>query len=179
LLIFKGKNSLPSKTFKIVVKSMNMHRLILLVTFLFVLTLGACSDEEEDIYTGRMEAYQLEQTSEYDFSGVATVRELRKGGIEIQIQLTGPSTDAIYHYPAHLHHGDHRDFQAPMAQMLNPIDARVLLSITSLDKLADGSAMNFDRFLDFEGHIKIHLAEDGPDYEIILASGNVGKTRER
>jgi hypothetical protein len=154
-----------------------MQRLFHLIFSLSLLLLGACSQEEEGIYTGRMEAYSLERMSDFDFQGVATVRELRKGGIEVEVQLTGPSTDAIYYYPAHLHYGEYLDFEAPMAQMLNPVDARVLLSITSINSLADGTSMNFDDFLNFEGHIKIHLAEDGPDYQIILASGNVGKTR--
>jgi hypothetical protein len=26
----------------------------------------------------------------------------------------------------------------------------------------------------FDGHVKIHLANEGPDYEVILVAGNVG-----
>lgn len=61
-----------------------------------------------------------------------------------------------------------------MAQMLAPVDARNLESKTVVNKLADGSQMDFQRFKNFDGHIKVHLAEDGPDYHVILAVGNIG-----
>ncbi|WP_143960887.1 hypothetical protein [Litoribacter populi] len=143
--------------------------LALILIFLF-----ACNSQEDELYTGRELQYQLFSSSEYDYFGVASVRELIRGGIEIEIQLEGESSNDVYYYPAHLHFGEATEQSTDMAFMLNPVDARVLLSITTFRYLVDGTEMNFERFSEFNGHIKIHLAEDGPEYQVILALGNVG-----
>ncbi|MBT0810410.1 hypothetical protein KIH41_03860 [Litoribacter ruber] len=147
-----------------------LHIILAILLFGFF----SCNTDEEEIYTGRELQYQLFPGSEFDFSGVATVRELIRGGVELQIQLEGQKSNDIYYYPAHLHFGEASEAGANMAYMLNPVDARALLSITSFRYLTDGTEMNFERFSDFNGHIKIHLAEDGPEYQVILALGNVG-----
>jgi hypothetical protein len=46
--------------------------------------------------------------------------------------------------------------------------------VTVLGALSDGKTLDFDAMKSFNGHIKIHLASDGPDYGVILAAGNVG-----
>ena len=134
----------------------------------------ACVSEEESIYTSNMITYDLVPASEYDYQGVAIVREIRDGGVELELLLEGEKSAEPYFYPAHLHRGSYDSDHTPMAQMLSPVDARTLISSTIITQLADGSKMDFNRFLEFDGHIKVHLAEDGPDYDVILVVGNVG-----
>ncbi|KEO75870.1 hypothetical protein [Anditalea andensis] len=138
-----------------------------------------CSSEEEGIYTQNQVSYSLTAASDFDIQGMAHVRELRTGGIEIELVLEGLTSTEAYFYPSHLHYGPYDSPNAPMAQMLSPVDARTLVSKTVITTLHDGSIMDFNRFLSFDGHIKVHLAEDGPDYEVILAVGNVGAYNER
>lgn len=144
------------------------------VYFIMLSMLLACSTEQEDIYTNNFISYPLIAGSEYDFEGVANVRELRKGGVELELILSGEKTTEPYFYPAHLHFGPYDSPDAPMAQMLSPVDARTLESKTVINQLHDGSSMDFIRFSTLDGHIKVHLAEDGPDYNTILVVGNVG-----
>ena len=142
--------------------------------FLTLAVLLGCESDREDIYTSNFKSYPLVAGSDFDYEGLATVRELRAGGVELEISLTGQKSTEPYFYPAHLHFGAYDSPDAPMAQMLGPVDARTLESRTVITQLHDGSVMDYNRFMVFDGHIKVHLAEDGPDYNTILVVGNVG-----
>jgi len=141
---------------------------------LFLIIICSCSADEESIYTQNSVSYSLIAGSAFDYEGVANVRELRTGGVEVELILRGEKSTIPYFYPSHLHFGAYDSPSAAMAQMLGPVDARTLESRTVITQLHDGSAMDFNRFTDFDGHIKVHLAEDGPDYNTILVVGNVG-----
>ena len=58
--------------------------------------------------------------------------------------------------------------------MLNPVSSNKLESTTLLGSLSDGRNLKFDDLAAFDGHIKIHLANEGPDYTVILVAGNLG-----
>jgi hypothetical protein len=139
-----------------------------------VLFLVSCQVEEEK-YTARSVTYSLFQSSDFPYEGTASVRELQSGELEVELILTGATSREQYFFPTHLHFGSYEEADAVIATVLNPIDIRTLRSTTVLGTLSDGSTLQFEDFTGFDGHIKIHLAEDGPDYSIILASGNVGK----
>src|SRR5690606_22543336 len=82
-----------------------------------------------------------------------------------------------HYFPAHLHYGAYGATDAPMAAMLSPVDLRTLKSVTVVESLASGESFNFEDVADFDGHVKVHLAADGPDYHIILVAGNIGKNK--
>jgi hypothetical protein len=64
-----------------------------------------------------------------------------------------------------------------MAAMLNPVSILDLKSQTEISQLGNGKKITWNDFLEFEGHIKVHLASEGPDYHVILVAGNVGKIK--
>jgi len=68
---------------------------------------------------------------------------------------------------------------AVIAAMLNPVNSATLKSTTIIKELTDGSKLDFESFKTFQGHIKVHLASDGPDYKVILVSGHVGNNSIR
>ncbi|WP_297336095.1 hypothetical protein [Algoriphagus sp.] len=142
--------------------------LILLICF------GACTDQESEKYTGKSVEFQLYQASEFEFVGKALIKELIGGNLELSIQLEGARGDSETNYPAHLHFGNYTDADAPIAFMLDPVRASDLKSSTILEQLSDGSRLTFEEVSGFDGHIKVHLAADGPDYEVILVAGNIG-----
>jgi hypothetical protein len=136
----------------------------------------SCQGNDEETFTGRQIKYKLlSANSEYPYEGTALFREMETGSVEITIQLSGDRGDVAYYFPAHLHYGVYGMPDAPMAAMLNPLDLRTLKSETIIDKLSSGEAFRFDDLEDFDGHIKVHLADDGPDYHVILVAGNIGK----
>jgi hypothetical protein len=146
----------------------------LLLVWIVLLSLGACSESEPEKYTGRELAYQLFKSSEYDFTGNLLVKELTGGWLEFNLKLNGAKSTVDYQYPAHLHFGTYDQADTPIAYMLNPVSAKSLESVTGLGKLSNGTQLDFEAMRLFNGHVKIHLASDGPDYKVILVSGNVG-----
>jgi len=144
----------------------------------FVLFISSCEQEEEG-FRGRELSYPLSSANpDYLYEGNALFKELETGAVEITVQLVGERGDAAYFFPAHLHYGEYDMPDAPMAAMLNPVDIRSLKSVTIVDKLSSGEAFNFESLENFHGHVKVHLADDGPDYQVILVAGNIGKNRD-
>jgi hypothetical protein len=151
---------------------------LIFVLFLAI-TLVGCSETEPAIYTDNQQNYELFKSSDFDFSGSVVVKELVSGGLEFTITLAGPRGDANTNYPAHLHFGGIEEPNVVIAAMLNPVNSATLKSTTIIKDLTDGTKLNFESFKIFQGHIKVHLASDGPDYKVILVSGHVGNNSIR
>jgi hypothetical protein len=147
--------------------------LLVILTGLFLIS---CQNEEGEIYTSNQVEYPLTQTSEYDYRGIARVREFLNGDLELTLILEGSKGEGEdYFFPAHLHFGPYDSPEAPMATMLSPISIKSLKSTTVLGQLSDGRKLVFEELLNFDGHVKVHLADSGPDYATILVAGNIGK----
>jgi hypothetical protein len=145
-----------------------------LVLAALVVLVSCQEQEDESIYSGRSISYDLFQSSDFDYKGLALVRELKSGDLEIEIDMEGPGSEEMYFFAGHLHFGSYDAEGADIAYLLNPVDIRTLNSKTILGQLSNGEKLDFDSFNSFNGHIKIHLADEGPDYSIILVSGNIG-----
>jgi hypothetical protein len=148
----------------------------LLLGLLITIGLVSCNDINEPIdYTGRELKYTLHQTSEFDYTGIITIREYPNKELELDIQLNWEgSRNSSINFPAHLHFGSYDTPDAPMAFMLNPVNSMSLRSATRIEELSDGSRLDFESFQNFDGHVKVHLASEGPDYGVILVAGNIG-----
>ena len=144
--------------------------------FAFMISAGllGCSEQEPDMYTGQNLEFELFKSSDFDYNGTLTVNELRDGNLEFEILLEGAKSSTEYNFPAHLHFGGYDQADAPIAYMLNPVSSKSLESSTVLGELSDGSKLTFEQMKTFDGHVKIHLANEGPDYSVILVAGNVG-----
>ncbi|MEX0882035.1 MAG: hypothetical protein WDZ72_01045 [Cyclobacteriaceae bacterium] len=118
--------------------------------------------------------YDLFQSSDYSYQGKAEIRNLVNGEVEVVLTLDGPGSESPYFFTSHLHFGAYDASGAEIAHVLNPIDIRTLESRTILGQLSDGTQLTFGDIPSFDGHIKVHLADEGPDYNVILVSGNIG-----
>ena len=135
----------------------------------------SCSQQEDQVYTNREARHALHPANfMYAYEGEVIFRELLTGEIEVAIEMKGEKGDEAYYFPAHLHFGAYDTPDAPMAAMLSPIDIRTLKSTTEVGELSDGTKLRFDDLVRFDGHVKVHLAADGPDYNVILSVGNLG-----
>jgi hypothetical protein len=143
---------------------------IFLMSFLFV----SCSKDKDSPYTRNELQYNLYQSSDFNYTGTLSVKELVGGELELTIELIGNKGNTEYFFPAHLHFGTYDDPNAPIAYLLNPIDIKSLRSVTILGQLSSGTKLNFNEFRNFDGHVKIHLADSGPEYQVILTAGNIG-----
>lgn len=144
--------------------------------FGLIISLGiwSCSEPEPDMYSGQKLEFELFKSSDFNYSGNLTVNELTSGDLEFIIQLDGAKSLDEYEFPAHLHFGGYDEAEAPIAYLLNSISSKDLKSVTVLSQLPDGTTLDFEAMRAFDGHVKVHLANDGPDYGVILVAGNVG-----
>jgi len=144
------------------------------IIFLFSLLIS-CTEETGDapaVYTGNETQYPLYQASNFPISGMVTFKERIDGFTDIEVILSGTNGD-VYH-PVHLHYGDISNEDADIAQLLSPLLGKSGSSVTTIDKLADESAITYKQLVIMDASIKIHL-DNGVGYDVILAGGNVGK----
>jgi hypothetical protein len=142
--------------------------------FLSVLIMFSCVQEKESLYTSNELTYNLYQGSDFDYTGKVQIKELLNGDLELTLELNGEKNNDPYYFPAHLHFGSYDSADSPIAFQLIPVDIRTLKSETILAQLSDGSKLKFAHLNSFDGHIKIHLADSGPEYQVILSVGNIG-----
>lgn len=135
---------------------------------------GSCTDSDPEIYAGQRLDFDLFKSSDFEYTGTLTVQELTDKSLEFTLLLQGVSSTSLVEYPAHLHFGGYDQVDAPIAAILNSVPAKGLKSVTILDQISNGNKLDFDAIRNFNGHIKVHLAADGPDYEVILVAGNIG-----
>ncbi|MDN3670576.1 hypothetical protein QWY93_14735 [Echinicola jeungdonensis] len=148
---------------------MEFRKLILIP---LIILFSSCEKWEESIYTGNELEYDLTTVSAgYNYTGKAVIKEMSNGRLELTITLEGEPENRNYSFPVHLHSGPYGEVGAEIFQKLNPIDIRTLKSVTILSIELDFEKMENS----FDGHIKVHLASEGPDYDVILVAGNVGK----
>jgi hypothetical protein len=147
----------------------------ILVCLVVIIILASCQENAvtESEFTGRETVYALQPGSAYAISGTVTFKERIKENTLILISLTG--TEGEIQHPVHLHLGDISAPGAEIYAVLNPVSGKTGKSETILSQLADETSVSYQDLLEMEASIKIHLAESGPDRDIILAGGNVGE----
>jgi hypothetical protein len=142
--------------------------------------IGACQDHESaqpgDL-TGKESTYPLMAGSAYPISGTVTFKEKTDGAAVVTVELSG--TDGDIQMPVHLHLGNTATPDAEVAALLTPVTGKTGLSETILTKLADETPITYQQLIALDACIKVHLAEAGPDKNIILAAGDIGKAVKR
>lgn len=139
---------------------------------------GCANDDDskqDNVLTGRSIEYPLTAGSEYSTSGTITFQEKKDRSLRAVIKI-GPSGMEVYH-PAHLHYGVF-EMDALMAAMLHPVDGKTGEGITERVILEDDTVLTFEALQTFDGHIKVH-GDDGPNRDLILAYGNIGKNKDK
>ena len=131
--------------------------------------------DNEELYSGKTVTYDLYSASDYNYTGSIIIKELANKDLEFNLRLNGNKSDATYFFPAHLHFGAYDQPDAAIAYLLNPIDIRTLSSTTIISSLTNGQKITFEDLATLDAHIKVHLADSGPDYQVILSAGNIGK----
>lgn len=144
-----------------------------IATILCVLILISCQEPETiSEFTGNEISYELMSGSEYNVSGVISLKERLDGFTTVLIELKGTDGDAKH--PVHLHMGSIATPHADVAALLSPVIAKTGKSETLLDRLADDTPIRYQDLSSLEACVKIHLAETGAGRDVILAGGNIG-----
>lgn len=142
--------------------------------FALLTVFAACQDTENALtdLTGNEITYALQAGSVYPVSGTVTFKEKKNGTTLVIVALTGTEGNTLH--PVHLHMGDITTPDAEVAALLNPVKGNIGKSETTLEFLADETSVTYSALMEYNACIKIHLADSGPDRDIILAGGNIG-----
>lgn len=135
----------------------------------------SCQENENTSeFTGNETTYSLQSASQYNVSGIVTIKERRDGTSTVLVNLQGTSGDSKL--PVHLHLGDIATPAADVAALLSPVSAKTGISETSFSQLADESTILYADLINLEACIKVHLSDVGLERDIILAGGNIGQS---
>jgi hypothetical protein len=104
--------------------------------------------------------------------GTVVFNDIEPGKVGVTIQLE--NTDERYDFPAHLHFGAITEV-GELAFRLSDVDGATGTSYTELNQvsLSSGEVFTFDMLDNFNGSVKIHLA-DGLFSNVVLSYGNIG-----
>lgn len=136
-----------------------------------------CQDNDSSIstdFTGNETVYGLQAGSVYPISGTAIFQEKKDGSTLITINLSG--TEGDVQHPVHLHLGNIGSPDAAVAALLTSVTGSTGKSETTLTMLADETVVTYSELIALGACIKVHLAESGPERDIILAAGNIGSS---
>lgn len=161
------------KACKLLLNLKSMNRIS--ATLVVLVTLLSCQESENVLqdFTGNEITYPLQAGSDYAVYGYITFKERKDGNSLAIVQLSG--TEGNLRHPVHLHLGDISTPDADIAVLLNPVIGSTGRSETVISRLADETPINYSQLLSLYASIKIHLAESGPERDIILAGGNIGQ----
>ena len=132
------------------------------------------NDSAPTDFTGNETVYALLAGPVYQVSGTATFKEKKDGSTLVLIELSG--TEGSTQHPVHLHLGNITAPDADVAVLLNSVTGNTGKSETTLAALADESSISYNQLISLGACIKVHLADSGPERDIILAAGNIGSS---
>lgn len=148
-----------------------MKNLLFLLVF-SVLLISCQENVSTNDFTGNETTYDLQSASQYNISGIVTLKEKRDGTTEVVVKLAGTSGESKL--PVHLHLGDISTPGADVAALLTPVNAKTGISETVLKQLADETEISYSDLIKLNACVKIHLSDVGPERDIVLAGGNIG-----
>lgn len=140
--------------------------------------LFGCQDQNQESapsdFTGNESVYALAAPPDaaYDISGTVTFKEKKDGQAVIVVALSG--TDGDVQLPVHLHLGSIGEPDADVYALLNPVLGKTGLSETLLSHAGDETPMDYQKLVNLNACIKVHLAASGPGRDVVLAGGNIG-----
>lgn len=113
--------------------------------------------------------YVLNSVSDPMIQGTITFTKESETSTLIRIELEG--TEAGNSHPAHIHHNVASE-GGGIAIGLNNVDGATRVSETTVTQTGDGTAINYEELLNFDGHANVHLSSTA--MSTLIAQGNIG-----
>ncbi|CAL66069.1 CHRD domain-containing protein [Christiangramia forsetii] len=149
---------------------MKKFGLLVLSVIAFV---GCDSDDDTPIdppFEGETKEFQLSEISDSGVSGTATFTELEDNSVLLELEVEG--TEAGDSHPAHIHFNSAAE-GGDIAISLEPVDGETGISATEISSLDDGTQIDFETLVSFDGYINIHNSAE--DLDTLLAQGDIGE----
>ncbi|WP_194775017.1 CHRD domain-containing protein [Pararhodonellum marinum] len=144
-----------------------------------LLTVGlafmACGNDDSptvdpgDGLTGQSKTYNLDAVGDSGISGTALLEEMTTGSTKVTINLTG-TPDGGDH-PAHIHFNS-AAVGGGIAISLTSVNGTTGMSETTVSETDEGTAINYNELLDYDGYINVHLSME--DLATVVAQGDIG-----
>jgi len=132
-------------------------------------TLLAQGDIGGNELTGDSEVYPLASVSDPNISGTVTFAERKNGATLVTISLQG--TQAGGDHPAHVHMNNAAT-TGPITISLSNVSGATGKSVTNVDQLNSGTAINYDGLINYNGYVNVHLSSS--NLGTLIAQGNIG-----
>jgi len=145
----------------------------ILMLFMSTLLFVGCNDDDEDDVTNpnlQTKTYQLFEKSDSGVSGTATFTDQTDGSVLVEINVNGTPADGDH--PTHIHMNTAAE-GGPIAVSLMNVDGATGFSSTVVTETMDGTPLDYNALLNFDGYINVHLSAD--DLETVVAQGDIGQ----
>lgn len=146
----------------------NLKNLMLL--FMGVTLVASCSDDDNNVFVAKKKVFALSSVAVPGISGTATFIENQDKSTTVELKLTGTPDGGMH--PAHIHFNTAAE-SGDIAVTLGTVDGTTGFSTATFKKLDDGTAINFDQILEFDGYINVHLS--ATELGTIIAQGDIGQ----
>lgn len=147
---------------------MKSIQLITILFFLVVLGITGCENENESPQVIQKE-YVLNSVSDPSIQGTVTFTKESETSTLIRIELEG--TEAGNMHPAHIHRNSASD-GGGIAIGLNDVAGATGISETTVTQMGDGTAINYEGLLNFDGHTNVHLSSTS--MSTLISRGDIG-----
>jgi plastocyanin len=147
----------------------NLVAFVMLVPFVF----SSCSKDDATVPEATVvnsKVYDLGAEGASGISGTATFIE--KSDATLSIELVLKNTPQGGSHPAHIHLNTAAE-GGNIALTLNSVDGSTGKSTTTFKTLDDGSAINYQALINFDGYINVHLSAD--KLGTLVAQGDIGQ----
>lgn len=135
-------------------------------------TIIAQGDIGGNALTGDAKTFTLNQDSTSGIFGNAKFEKRKNGNTLVTINLTSGGVLPIGTYPAHINLGSVSTIGAPYSKKrLQNVNNATRRSFTNIRALDDGTPINYDNWLVYDGFITIHDASDNSN---VITKGNIG-----
>jgi len=149
---------------------MKKFSLLVLSVIAFV---GCDSDDDTPIdppFEGETKEFQLSEISDSGVSGTATFTELEDSSVLLELEVEGAESGNSH--PAHIHFNSAAE-GGDIAISLQPVDGETGVSTTEISVLDDGTEIDFEDLVNFDGYINIHKSSE--ELDMLLAQGDIGE----
>lgn len=152
-----------------------MKNVIKIMLALFIsVNFTNCSDDDDGGVligpTGESKTYILFSVSDPNINGTAKFIENNDNSTTIELDLIGTSDGEMH--PAHIHFNS-AAVGGDIALTLGTVDGSTGFSSITTTTLNDGTLIDYDDFLTFDGYINVHFSAD--DLGTLVAQGDIGQ----
>ena len=127
------------------------------------------ADIGQNELTGDHQHYALNEVGGSGVSGEVTFDKRKNGKAQITIALEG-TVDGGDH-PAHIH-ANNAATDGTIVLDLNNVNGATGMSVTSANKLKDGTEITYDQLVAYNGHVNVHASV--ADLGTLIAQGDIG-----